>query len=121
MEGEAEKRLTFDMKSDLLELISIFEESSYTHISMRINTRNRKALIDIGGLRHPIVGRSDLVVTPQKHLVISFHAVQTLLTASVKPTSLVSNSYNPKATVKVAARRPHQNNDRILGSRLTGT
>lgn len=48
------------------------------------------------------------------------YAVHTLLIASVIPTSFVSNSYNPTATVKVAARRPHLNNASVLGTRYSG-
>ena len=63
-----------------------------------------------------------LIVTPNtpKKILQPDQAVHILLTASVKPTSFVSNSYSPTATVKVAARRPHQNNARVLGSRFDG-
>ena len=48
------------------------------------------------------------------------YAVHTLLIASVIPTSFVSNSYNPTATVRVAARRPHLNKARVFGTRYSG-
>lgn len=49
-----------------------------------------------------------------------FLAVQILLIASVRPTSFVSNSKNPTATVNVAVRKPHQNKALVLGNLLVG-
>jgi hypothetical protein len=48
------------------------------------------------------------------------YACQILLMASVTPTSLVSNSYNPTPTITVANLNPHQNNTLVLGNRFVG-
>ena len=48
------------------------------------------------------------------------YAIQILLIASVTPTSFVSNSYSPIATTIVPARRPHQTNALVLGTRFLG-
>lgn len=49
------------------------------------------------------------------------YAFQILLTASVTPTSLVSNSYKPTPTSNVANFKPHMNNLRTPGIRWVGT
>lgn len=48
------------------------------------------------------------------------HAVQILLIASVRPTSLVSNSYKPTDTPSVASRRSHVKIDLMVGTRYPG-
>ena len=48
-------------------------------------------------------------------------ACQIRLIPSVNPTSFVSNSYKPMATVSVAARKPHQKTFRALGTLFIGT
>lgn len=47
-------------------------------------------------------------------------AVHTRLIPSVIPTSLVSNSYRPTAVAKVAIRRVHISDVRVLGTRFFG-
>ena len=60
------------------------------------------------------------VYTMKCTLLLENQAVQILLIASVTPTSFVSNSYKPTPTVRVAARRPHQNSALDLGNLFDG-
>ena len=51
---------------------------------------------------------------------IPVYAFHTLLTASVTPTSFVSNSYNPTAVERVKIRRSQLQSARDLGTRCWG-
>jgi hypothetical protein len=51
---------------------------------------------------------------------LNIYAFHIRLIASVTPTSFVSNSYNPTATVRVAALNVHQRNFLVFGKRLLG-
>ena len=117
-------RSTYYRISIARHLRSLERESAITSLSTKaaqisigcVYLRTVKPL-DLWSTRRPVTTRRHAVLDP----IHTFpHAVQILLIASVSPTSFVSNSYNPTATVNVAALNPHQKRTLVLGNRLFG-